>query len=1049
QPATGSVTNNDDGTFTFSPDGAFEDLPVDQENQVNFTYEAQDRHGAKSAAQTVTVTVTGVNDAPTANAVALTVSEDGPPEDGNFSGDDVDSDDGGTSLTFNLRAQPTKGTVVNNDDGTFTFSPNGEFEDLDVGQSEPVTFTYEAEDRHGAKSAAQTVTVTVQGAFDANPNIPDAVDDPALAAIEDAPASLDVLANDTDLNDLVPDAITIASLNTDALTGAAVIAADGKSVDYDPSGAFESLALGETATDTFSYTIDDSAGNNDGSDTATATVTITGQNDTPTTAAVSLTANEDGPDVSASFSGDDIDSDDDGTSLTFNLLSQPTKGTVVNNDDGTFTFSPNGDFEDLDVGQTEDVTFIYEAEDRHGAKSTAQTVTVTVQGASETPPSPIMVEAETMTLQGFYLIEDLPGLASNDAGIRLTFKNQNPAVVDGSSGTATYIFDGVAGNYSTEIQVFDENDGTSTITMFLNGVEVEEVVLNSLVGPGYAAPTNHVLRTLQTIVPLEPGDEITFESVVNGGEYARFDFATFRPAPGGNLPVGEITDETPASNRVFLNAEAGTETRLKAVAVDPTFGDSVSYAIDDARFDILPDGTVVVAEGAVLDIVEEISVTVTATSTDTSVSTETFTINVVDPADSPFPLSWQRLDNGINIGRGTFPALDEADIQHLADIGVEHVRLNMNPDRMNSFGPNMDLATDQEAQLYFEFMDMVIDAGLAVVITPIGEAHRPVYVNAPFDTPSINQYNAGWEIFAQYIYQNYLPEDVFLETQNEPFMDVTSQWRDIEEVFVETIREHAPGFTIISHSNGFHNNQWNNITSLVALEPYEYDNIIYNLHYYHPMTFTHQAAPWDAFFRNILDRDYPGELGYDIDRIRSEMQVLKDYADEHEIFITVNEFGAIEFADVEDREAYYRDVRTVVEEMEFGWSIFEHTRAFNVTQEDPDGVSRVYDWAQDALGWGEQSGSAPQLLSSPGGQPGVSSSPANQPALLGGPIGAPATFDFSPSTLFAVPEAFGGTTSGDQERARALDALNVRYGDPIALSVEETISLHEPGLSLI
>ncbi|MGB5215915.1 MAG: Ig-like domain-containing protein, partial [Anderseniella sp.] len=51
------------------------------------------------------------------------------------------------------------------------------------------------------------------------------------------------------------------------------------SYDYDPNGAFEDTAVGDTATDTFSYVVSDGNG---ASDTATVTVTVDGGNDTPT-----------------------------------------------------------------------------------------------------------------------------------------------------------------------------------------------------------------------------------------------------------------------------------------------------------------------------------------------------------------------------------------------------------------------------------------------------------------------------------------------------------------------------------------------------------------------------------------------------------------------------------------------------------------------------------------------------------------------------------------------------------------------------------------------
>ena len=61
--------------------------------------------------------------------------------------------------------------------------------------------------------------------------------------------------------------------------GTVAINADG-TVSYTPNeGAYDSLAAGETTTDTFTYTVSDGEG---GTVTGTATVTVTGTNDAPT-----------------------------------------------------------------------------------------------------------------------------------------------------------------------------------------------------------------------------------------------------------------------------------------------------------------------------------------------------------------------------------------------------------------------------------------------------------------------------------------------------------------------------------------------------------------------------------------------------------------------------------------------------------------------------------------------------------------------------------------------------------------------------------------------
>ena len=80
------------------------------------------------------------------------------------------------------------------------------------------------------------------------------------------PTVLDVLGNDID--DRV-----ITSINTSGLLGAVTLAADGLSVNYDSGSAFDNLPAGQTATETFTYTV---LGWDGTSETQTVTITITG-----------------------------------------------------------------------------------------------------------------------------------------------------------------------------------------------------------------------------------------------------------------------------------------------------------------------------------------------------------------------------------------------------------------------------------------------------------------------------------------------------------------------------------------------------------------------------------------------------------------------------------------------------------------------------------------------------------------------------------------------------------------------------------------------------
>ncbi len=102
---------------------------------------------------------------------------------------------------------------------------------------------------------------------------PVAADDSGTVG-ENGVVNIDVLANDTDA-DL--DTLSVTGVNTGGTLGLVSINPDG-TISYDPNGQFEALDAGQTATDSFTYTVSDGQG---GSDQATVTVTIDGADEQP------------------------------------------------------------------------------------------------------------------------------------------------------------------------------------------------------------------------------------------------------------------------------------------------------------------------------------------------------------------------------------------------------------------------------------------------------------------------------------------------------------------------------------------------------------------------------------------------------------------------------------------------------------------------------------------------------------------------------------------------------------------------------------------------
>jgi VCBS repeat-containing protein len=402
QPAAGSVAvDSDTGAITYtSTNGAGVDT---------FRYTVQDDEGLTSREATVTITV---NTCPLAVDDAVDTPEDdllnGNVIADNGGGADSDGDAGatltvtelngsavdiGASITLNSGALLTLSA-----NGDFTYDPNGVFNALDGAGSDTDSFSYTLSD--GACTDNATVTITLQGENDC----PAAADD-SFTVAQNGTLSDSVTGSGGGGEDSDPDTgdtFTVVEVNGQSAdvgqaislpSGALLTLNSDGTFNYDPNGAYDDAADAATGSDSFAYTISDG----DCSDSATVSITITGENDCPVAQDDSDTTDQDtvlNGDVLADNGGGADEDADTGATLTItevngvagNVGTQITltSGALLTiSAAGTYSYDPNGVFDALPLSSDDQETFTYTVSD--GTCTDTATVTVTITGLNECP----------------------------------------------------------------------------------------------------------------------------------------------------------------------------------------------------------------------------------------------------------------------------------------------------------------------------------------------------------------------------------------------------------------------------------------------------------------------------------------------------------------------------------------------------------------------------------------------------------------------------------------------------------------------------------------
>ena len=487
----GQLTLDSDGTYSYVANQSNANALDSGESGTDvFTFTVSD--GTTTTSSTITFTVNGANDAPTASNNTVTTNEDTTytftASDFGFS--DVDGDTlssvtvsalSGSDGTFLLNGVAITGstsvTKTQIDSGLLTFVP-----DSNENGSSYNTFTFTVNDGTTDSASSYTMTVNVTAVNDA----PTASNN-TVTTNEDTDHTF--AASEFGFTDVDGDSLdhvsieTLPSNGTLLLSGSAVSAGDQISTANISNLVFRPAANANGASyDTFTFTVND--GTTDSASSYTMTVNVTAVNDAPTASNNTVTTNED---TDHTFSASEFGfTDVDGDSLDHvSIETLPSNGTLLlsgsavsagdqistaNISNLVFRPAANANGASYD-------TFTFTVNDGTTDSASSYTMTVNVTAVNDAPTiSAVTLNdfTEDSTSAGDTVsVFNISDVETSNSNLALTLSNTTYyTITNNNNGTATVTLTTAGANYvnsgndlpSYTVTVTDQSGATGSIS---------------------------------------------------------------------------------------------------------------------------------------------------------------------------------------------------------------------------------------------------------------------------------------------------------------------------------------------------------------------------------------------------------------------------------------------------------------------------------------------------------------------------------------------------------------------------------------------------------
>ncbi|NML34328.1 glycoside hydrolase family 5 protein [Paraburkholderia antibiotica] len=224
------------------------------------------------------------------------------------------------------------------------------------------------------------------------------------------------------------------------------------------------------------------------------------------------------------------------------------------------------------------------------------------------------------------------------------------------------------------------------------------------------------------------------------------------------------------------------------------------------------------------------------------------------------------------------------------------------------------------------------------------------------------QFRQAWAVLGERL-RNTDTHKVAFELLNEP-QTTMSDWKGVIAGVVADLRSRDRQRTIILGVPKFYTPH--DLMSQTAIDD---PNVVYAVHFYTPMIFTHQGATWipGSYYPAVGNVQFPVEFntpeqkalcsnasdqavaackayedaakeGMDEEKITKKFGDLQFWAKNQHTRVVINEFGALRYrAPIESRAAYLAAVRKAAEAKHMGWVVWDYSQGFGITEKSACG----------------------------------------------------------------------------------------------------------------